>query len=357
MPTVSICLPVYNGERFLDEAIESVFAQTDNDYELLISDDCSQDSSLEIARAYARGDRRVTVWSNPERLGLFANYNACMQRAGGTYIKLFAQDDLFAPTMLARALEAFAAETNVALVSTARVAIDEQGQPQEFPEANDSPRLQPGRAVTKRCLTEIRNWIGEPSTVMFPSALMGSGFDTTFSHSGDLEYWLRIISGGNYVFLDEPLCCFRKHANSATNKNMKSMLFALDMLRLGRIYRPYLTDLGIDEKDYVRRVMDFSSWYVNKLVREEGITAHESSAVEVAEADKDRLLTEFRELAFCALNHSQDTLLRAEAARAESDYARRASEEKLRKVLGSRIWRAAQALKKLVGTASEEQVL
>src|SRR5262249_40381711 len=103
VPTVSICLPVYNGERFLAEAIESVLEQTHRDYELLICDDLSHDSSLEIARTYARYDTRVTVWSNPQRLGLFANYNSSIERATGKYIKLFAQDDLLAPTMLERA--------------------------------------------------------------------------------------------------------------------------------------------------------------------------------------------------------------------------------------------------------------
>ena len=98
MPTVSICLPVYNGERFLREAIESVLAQTYEDYELLISDDLSQDSSLEIAHSYAKRDTRIIVSSNPKNLGLFANYNACQKLASGKYIKPFAQDDSTCPS-------------------------------------------------------------------------------------------------------------------------------------------------------------------------------------------------------------------------------------------------------------------
>ena len=88
MPTVSICLPVYNGETFIGEAIESVLAQTFDDYELLISDDGSEDSSLEIAHGYAKRDKRISAWKNPRNLGLFANYNACMNQARGKFINL-----------------------------------------------------------------------------------------------------------------------------------------------------------------------------------------------------------------------------------------------------------------------------
>jgi len=81
-------LPVYNGETFIGEAIESVLAQTFDDYELLISDDGSEDSSLEIAHGYAKRDKRISAWKNPRNLGLFANYNACMNQARGKFINL-----------------------------------------------------------------------------------------------------------------------------------------------------------------------------------------------------------------------------------------------------------------------------
>src|SRR5262249_46229327 len=152
----------------------------------------SHDSSLEIARTYARYDTRVTVWSNPQRLGLFANYNSSIERATGKYIKLFAQDDLLAPTMLERALQAISSNANVALLSTARLLVDDRGQGRPAPDRIDLPPVQPGREMMNRCLSSIRNWIGEPSAVLFPAALIGTGFDTSFFHCGDLEYWLRI---------------------------------------------------------------------------------------------------------------------------------------------------------------------
>ncbi len=97
-PQVSVCLPVFNGERFLSAAIESTLAQSEPHFELLISDDASTDASWQIIQEYARSERRIKCWQNQSNLGLFKNYNVCMEQASGEYIKLFAQDDLLEPT-------------------------------------------------------------------------------------------------------------------------------------------------------------------------------------------------------------------------------------------------------------------
>src|SRR5438128_638658 len=99
-PPVSVLLPVYNGASYLPYAIESVLAQSYSDFELLISDDSSDDASPEIIDCYARLDRRISHWRNQSRLGLFANYNQCLKRASAKFIKPFAQDDVLDPAML-----------------------------------------------------------------------------------------------------------------------------------------------------------------------------------------------------------------------------------------------------------------
>jgi hypothetical protein len=339
VPTVSICLPVYNGELFLKEAIESALAQTHADFELLISDDASQDSSLKIARDYAGKDPRVVVWSNPQNVGLFGNYNVCLSRAGGKYIKPFAQDDLLHPEMLAKMLETFSLQPETALVSTKRLVIEKVGTLPRM-EQFDSSRMIPGDEAIKDCLLSRTNWIGEPSTVMFPSSLVGSGFDTSFYHSGDIEYWFRIIRGGNYIFLNEPLCTFRRH-DSTTNKNLKSLLFSLDLLRLGRLYCQDLAAAGVDADEYVRQCIKKSAGFVHDQVRKDALTCEDSVAVSLGSAGRDQLLTQFRELAFYALYYVQEETARAQGADPELI----AIAERLRR---SKIWRARQALKALV---------
>jgi hypothetical protein len=183
------------------------------------------------------------VWSNAQNVGLFGNYNVCLERAGGKYIKPFAQDDLLHPQMLARMLETFALEPKVALVSTRRLVIEEAGALPRIDQL-DSSRIIQGDEAIQGCLLSRTNWIGEPSAVMFPASLIGSGFDTSFYHYGDLEYWFRIIRSGRYAFLNEPLCSFRRH-DSATNKNLQVLLFSLDLLRLGRLYAQDLAEAGV----------------------------------------------------------------------------------------------------------------
>jgi glycosyltransferase involved in cell wall biosynthesis len=345
VPTVSICLPVYNGEKYLGEAIKSILAQTYEDYELLISNDCSTDSSLEIANSFARQDSRIVVWTTEKNLGLFQNYNKCIQRARGRFIKPFAQDDLFAPSMLSRCLDALSADDSVALVCTSRTTIDEQGQAHKFNEQLDSTRLIEGNEAIKGCLVRLHNWIGEPSAVMFPASRAGSGFDIGYYHLGDLEYWFRVIAGGRLLYLHEPLCSFRFHPESTSNKNMKSMLFTLDALRLGKMYEEYLQDAGVDATEYRRQALEFSSWFVHDLARREGFTAEQSAQINCGNADKDELLRQFRELAFHALYLAHETHLRAEAVKSELEGERVACEDHLRGVLNSPVWQALNALK------------
>ena len=84
-PKVSVGLPVFNGKRFVAEAIESILAQTFDDLELVISDNASTDGTEEICRAYAEKDERVRYVLNSENLGAAYNYNQTFHLSSGTY--------------------------------------------------------------------------------------------------------------------------------------------------------------------------------------------------------------------------------------------------------------------------------
>lgn len=300
MPTVSICLPVYNGEKYLSEAIDSVLAQTHADFELIIIDDLSQDASVQIARAYESRDARIKVFANDSNIGLFANYNACLNKVTGRFVKLFAQDDLLSPQMLEKQLDVFNDVADVHLVSTRRLFIHEETPQNDFCQF-DSDRLITGSDLITGCLAERINWIGEPSSVMFPTSLIGHGFDANFFQLGDLEYWFRIVMDGNYVFLSEPLFSFRRHAGNATNANLLALLFALDEFRLGRLYREYLGDAGLSHEDYVRDVVANASLFVHENVRKQNLSSLQSTSIDIRFDNKELLLQNFRELAFEAL--------------------------------------------------------
>lgn len=97
VPRVSIGLPVYNGENYLEEAIESILQQTFEDIELIISDNASTDGTAQICRHYAGLDKRVRYHRLPKNLGAAANFNEVFKLASGEYFKWAAHDDRLAP--------------------------------------------------------------------------------------------------------------------------------------------------------------------------------------------------------------------------------------------------------------------
>jgi len=98
-PMVSVLITVYNREKYVATAIESVLAQTYRNFELIITDDCSRDPSLQIAQRY-QADRRVKVYRNERNLGDYANRNRAASLAKGKYLKYVDADDLIYPHCL-----------------------------------------------------------------------------------------------------------------------------------------------------------------------------------------------------------------------------------------------------------------
>lgn len=246
---VSVCLPVYNGEKFLSEAIESILAQTFTDFELLLSDDCSTDSSYEIMEKYARRDKRVKAWRNEKNRGLFGNWNLTMGRAGGKYIKPFAQDDFCKPTFLQLLVDALDHHPNVALVAAAREVFQDgkvllvKPDPEKYP----CDQLFTGKDITSKYLFHFENVVGFPPAVMFRREHLGSGFDSRYHHCGDAELWLRILAKGDFYYVAEPQVSFRYHEKNQSITNFVELRYMSDLLLLKDTYREV-----VEEQDRAR---------------------------------------------------------------------------------------------------------
>lgn len=257
-PFVSICLPVYNGQKYLRTAVESVLSQTCPEFELLIPDDCSSDRSFEIIADLAKQDRRIKCWRNIRRLGLFANYNQCIRNARGEFIKPMAQDDILDCTMLERALAVFESHSEVCLVSAARLFIDESGAEldSEIPltplELLGQGGLYPAAEVIRKSLSPLRNFIGEPSTVIFRSSAAGRGFSEEFRHIGDLEYWLRILcENGDYAYVGDKLVSYRVHSESQSRRNMAQLVLASDIILMESACKHLFEKLQLDPQEFL----------------------------------------------------------------------------------------------------------
>ena len=129
MPNVSIGLPVWNGERYLSEAIQAILAQTYTDFELLIADNGSTDGSHAIAMDHAARDPRVRVHRHDRNLGAAANFNHVFNNTTGCYFRWAAYDDMIAPNYLARCVAALERDrSGAALAYTQTMRIDETGR-------------------------------------------------------------------------------------------------------------------------------------------------------------------------------------------------------------------------------------
>jgi glycosyltransferase involved in cell wall biosynthesis len=219
-PVVSVLVPVFNGEQFLAECLDSILAQDFFDYELLIADDGSTDGSIEIIERYAARDPRIRWWRNPANLGLTGNFNCCLRAARGEYIKYVLQDDLLlSPSALRQMVAALDAAPAVSLAASASHIIDEQSHMLESRRQFGPSAVWNGHEVILQCLEHATNLIGEPSLAMFRRQHAARGFDARYAQLVDMEMWFHLLEQGRFAYLDEPLCAFRKHARQQTAVN------------------------------------------------------------------------------------------------------------------------------------------
>lgn len=241
-PKISVCIPSYNCAPFLAEAIDSVLVQSYTDFELLIIDDCSTDTSAEIIAGYGEKDPRIVCLSNETNLGMVANWNRCLELAKGAYIHyLFADDTFASPECLVKMLHVIESDSAISLVVSARNIIDEDSRIKSVASHFRDKKIVPGTEVIRRCLYEGRNLVGEPSVVMFRKSQALRGFHPGYAQFVDLEMWFHLLEQGKFAYLAEPLASFRDHPGQQTKVNILRMLHIEESLFLLRDFaeKPY----------------------------------------------------------------------------------------------------------------------
>jgi glycosyltransferase involved in cell wall biosynthesis len=143
VPRLSIGLPVYDGDRYLSDALDALLAQSFTDFELIISDNASTDRTEEICRRYLALDERVRYFRQTVNLGAAANHNFVVKQARGEYFKWASHDDLYDRDLLLRCIESLDANPQVVLSHAWQAFIDAEGNiihRVEYRLATDSPR-------------------------------------------------------------------------------------------------------------------------------------------------------------------------------------------------------------------------
>jgi glycosyltransferase involved in cell wall biosynthesis len=126
-PKVSIGMPVFNGEKYLEETLNSILRQTHSDFELVISDNASTDDTQEICRTYAAMDDRIRYYRNERNLGAPRNFNRVFKLSHGKLFKWAAYDDLLAPDYLKKCLNVLDKDPSIILCHSKTGRIDEKG--------------------------------------------------------------------------------------------------------------------------------------------------------------------------------------------------------------------------------------
>lgn len=124
-PLVSIGLPVYNGENFLSQALDSILDQTFENFELIIADNASTDATEEICKAYAEKDNRIRYYRHEQNLGAAKNYNFVFEVSNSKYFRWAAHDDLIAPEFLEKCIEVLEQDSSIVLCCSKTAKIDE----------------------------------------------------------------------------------------------------------------------------------------------------------------------------------------------------------------------------------------
>jgi len=208
-PLVSICIPVYNGEKFLRRTIASALKQTYTNIEILIIDDGSDDNSWKLIGEF--DDLRITATRNATNLGPEGNWNKVLSEASGKYVKLLHQDDLLAEHCIAEQVRGLESHPGAVLAFCRRRIIGVRDQQYCFRGPRIKTGLIDGRALVKSCITGGNNLIGEPAAVLFrrSTAQVVGYFSARFPYVIDLDYWVRLLQHGHAFFTAEALASYR----------------------------------------------------------------------------------------------------------------------------------------------------
>jgi glycosyltransferase involved in cell wall biosynthesis len=239
-PLISVCMPVYNAERYVAQAVESILDQTLGDFEFLILDDGSTDGSTEILRRYAAGDLRIRLTSRPNA-GVVRSLNELVDQSRGEFIARMDADDVALPERFARQVEYLRAHLECVLVGSRVRIIDPEGDPlcdwctmQEH-EVIDSSYLR-GEPVTA---------VSHPSVMMRRDAVLAVGKYRPFVIE-DIDLFLRLAEHGRIANLPEPLLQYRIHpgniSKSETFRDKLDLAYA-EIIRDAR-QRRNLPELG-----------------------------------------------------------------------------------------------------------------
>ena len=276
-PLISVCTPVYNGEKFLQECIQGVLAQRYENVEYIIVDNASTDRTPDIIDKFSSKDARIKVFRNDSTLDVIDNFRKCMEHVSdqAQWIKYALADDYLYPNCLEEMLAVGEMSADIGLVSAYRLygsRLTNAGLPPEQSVFN-------GAEILKRqLLRQLHVCSSSPNTVMYRKSAFDAvgGFDNKFLHA-DTELALRLLDDYDLGFAH---CVFTKtglHEGREENRSIYN----------GIVIREYL-DFGFRKLKEYKRV-EFSQQELDGLASFYANQVNEFIAKKLAHLDADNI--------------------------------------------------------------------
>lgn len=223
-PLVSILIPCYNHECFLDDCLNSIIKQTYENIEVLICDDCSSDGSFEKIKSYEdklkSRFKRAVILKNETNCGVTANVNRLLKESKGEYLKTLASDDALAPEALEKAVDFFEKNDDISVVVANGIKVPEN---QHYPDFHSNERLYAEAPdFSQNGFFErvaIHNEISAPAAMVRRKIYEEYGYYDETIKIEDFEFWLRILKEGKvkFGFVNQDLIFYRINSNSMSS--------------------------------------------------------------------------------------------------------------------------------------------
>ncbi|MCK6629313.1 MAG: glycosyltransferase [Anaerolineae bacterium] len=245
-PLVSVVTPVYNTEKYLAECIESILAQTYQNWEYIIVNNCSKDRSLEIAQKYAGRDARIRVHNNTQFLNQMQNWNHALRQisAESKYCKVVHADDWLFPECLSQMVAVAEANPSVGVVGSYRLdetEVNLDGLPYPSPVTS-------GREICRLSFLTSLYVFGSPTSLLIRSDLIRSRepFYNEANIHADKEVCFDVLQSSDFGFVHQVLTYTRRHNEATTTFTRRLSTKRLAGLIILKKYGP----LYLDPEEY-----------------------------------------------------------------------------------------------------------
>ena len=231
-PLVSIGMPVFNGENYISEAIESILRQTYKNLEVIVSDNASSDKTIEICEKYCQKDDRIKLYRNSENLGAAKNYNKALSLAKGKYFKWAAHDDYTSDDFIEKCVNVLEGDSDIHLCNTYRRFINEKKETFRWDKFSQIDFLSSSsKERFRKFLKNFRYREPDADVVLgvFRREILNQTQKIADFHSSDVTLVAEIVLKGKIYIIDEFLFFRRFHKSmsifASSSKNNRANWF------------------------------------------------------------------------------------------------------------------------------------